>query len=67
MPRNIAQIKRALTSVSYNLVDLEEYIDIVAIDDQVASLETLVEQAKEAQAEADDEQEVDDSDDEEED
>jgi len=63
--RSIAQIRRALSGLAFNLTDLEDHLDLTDVDRHVDALETLVEQAQEDKEEADDSSD-DDSDDEEE-
>ena len=65
MARNIGQLRRALSGAAFNISDLEEYLDLVALDSAIEEIETLVEQAQEAQAEDEDKDEDEDSDDDE--
>lgn len=67
MARNIAQIRRALSGLAFNLTDLEDHLDLTDVDRHVDALETLVEQAQEDKEEAEDkdpDEEEDSSDDE---
>lgn len=54
MARNIAQIRRALAGLAFNLSDLEDHLDLTDVDRHVDALETLIEQAQEDKEEAED-------------
>lgn len=64
MARTIVQIRRALSGLAFNIIDLEDHLDLTDVERHVDALETLIEQAQEDKEEAEDNSD-DDSDEEE--